>query len=184
MKWPPICPQQGARPARLRPSTNVHGRVNRPDRRLQAIWGSRGLGLRSMALVTSRRRCAPPPLRVSSMRCGPLRAEVLEAAVDDFGPAVVTFRPCLDCGEPTDQPRCTDCRTDDNSKGSARSRRYDTAWHRLSRKARSSNRSAWSAARLRTCRRTTHRKPGSVRQQAKRSSYVTSKSCAVSTPVR
>ena len=49
----------------------------------------------------------------------------------------MTLSPCLECGEPTDGPRCPDHtidRTDD--KASARDRGYDTAWDRLSKRAR------------------------------------------------
>ncbi len=48
----------------------------------------------------------------------------------------MTLRPCLECGEPTPATRCeqhTTCRTHELSAGE---RGYDTAWHRLSKRAR------------------------------------------------
>lgn len=59
----------------------------------------------------------------------------------------MTLRPCLDCGTPTTTERCDDCRpahtkikrqgkTRRDYKTSARHRGYDTAWDRLSRRAR------------------------------------------------
>ena len=47
----------------------------------------------------------------------------------------MTLRPCLDCGEPADGPRCADHRLPDR-KPSARQRGYDAAHDRLSRRVR------------------------------------------------
>lgn len=46
----------------------------------------------------------------------------------------MTLRPCLTCGLPSAGPRCTEHTT--TTKGTARQRGYDTAWDRLSRRAR------------------------------------------------
>jgi len=46
----------------------------------------------------------------------------------------VTLRPCLDCGEPSDGPRCTEHTTD--PKAPATDRGYDHAWTKLSKRAR------------------------------------------------
>ena len=53
----------------------------------------------------------------------------------------MSLKPCLVCGEPSDETRCVEHRIDhrlakDEHRGSARSREYDAAWDRLSRKAR------------------------------------------------
>lgn len=53
----------------------------------------------------------------------------------------MTLRPCLDCGTPVDTPRCSECappveRERHNRKSSPRARGYDTAWDRLSKRAR------------------------------------------------
>lgn len=50
----------------------------------------------------------------------------------------MTLRPCLDCGEPTDGPRCAEhtIATPVADKASATERGYDAAWKRLSRRAR------------------------------------------------
>lgn len=45
------------------------------------------------------------------------------------------MRPCLECGEPADGPRCPD-HTRHQPKPSARSRGYNSAWDQLSRRAR------------------------------------------------
>lgn len=45
------------------------------------------------------------------------------------------IKPCLDCGEPTEQTRCADCRLPD-SKPSAAARGYDYRWSKLSARAR------------------------------------------------
>ena len=45
------------------------------------------------------------------------------------------LKACADCGEPTEAARCTDCRPRD-TKPSATSRGYDSAWAALSRRAR------------------------------------------------
>lgn len=47
----------------------------------------------------------------------------------------MTLRPCLDCGEPCDGPRCTE-HTVAPSKASRHARGYDNAWSRLSKRAR------------------------------------------------
>ena len=46
----------------------------------------------------------------------------------------MTLRPCLTCGLPSAGPRCTEHTT--TAKGTARQRGYDTAWDRLSKRAR------------------------------------------------
>ncbi|BBY61157.1 hypothetical protein MSAR_42930 [Mycolicibacterium sarraceniae] len=46
----------------------------------------------------------------------------------------MTLRPCLDCGEPTSGPRCTEHTID--TKPTAHARGYDAAWTRLSKRAR------------------------------------------------
>jgi 5-methylcytosine-specific restriction endonuclease McrA len=46
----------------------------------------------------------------------------------------VTLRPCLDCGEPTDGPRCDEHTVDTKAPASARG--YDHQWTLLSRRAR------------------------------------------------
>jgi 5-methylcytosine-specific restriction protein A len=46
----------------------------------------------------------------------------------------MTLRPCLDCGEPTNGPRCPEHTTD--PKASATTRGYNDAWTRLSKRAR------------------------------------------------
>jgi 5-methylcytosine-specific restriction endonuclease McrA len=46
----------------------------------------------------------------------------------------MTMRPCLDCGEPSDGPRCPEHTTD--PKTSAAHRGYDAAWTKLSKRAR------------------------------------------------
>lgn len=46
----------------------------------------------------------------------------------------MTLRPCLDCGEPADGPRCSD-HTADN-KPTATQRGYDWQWTKLSQRAR------------------------------------------------
>ncbi len=46
----------------------------------------------------------------------------------------MTMRPCLDCGEPSDGPRCTEHTTD--TKPSAAQRGYDHRWNMLSKRAR------------------------------------------------
>ena len=46
----------------------------------------------------------------------------------------MTLRPCLDCGEPANGPRCNDHTTD--HKPTAHTRGYDAAWTRLSKRAR------------------------------------------------
>lgn len=54
----------------------------------------------------------------------------------------MTLTCCVDCGEPCEGPRCTDCRpaTDRTyaraPKTSSTSRGYDSAWRRLSERAR------------------------------------------------
>lgn len=47
----------------------------------------------------------------------------------------MTLRPCLDCGHPCDGPRCDEHKPPDR-KPSSRTRGYDTAWTRLSKRAR------------------------------------------------
>ncbi len=46
----------------------------------------------------------------------------------------MTMRPCLDCGEPSDGPRCPEHGVD--PKASATDRGYDWQWTKLSRRAR------------------------------------------------
>lgn len=46
----------------------------------------------------------------------------------------MTLRPCIDCGEPADGPRCPDHTVD--PKPAATARGYDAAWKQLSRRAR------------------------------------------------
>lgn len=46
----------------------------------------------------------------------------------------MTLRPCLDCGTPTNGPRCTE-HTDD-TKPTATARGYDWTWQKLSKRAR------------------------------------------------
>lgn len=46
----------------------------------------------------------------------------------------MTLRPCLDCGEPTEGPRCPEHTLD--TKPDATARGYDAAWKRLSKRAR------------------------------------------------
>ena len=46
----------------------------------------------------------------------------------------MTLTCCLDCGQPSDGPRCAEHTTD--PKASAADRGYDAAWQRLSRRAR------------------------------------------------
>lgn len=53
----------------------------------------------------------------------------------------MSLKPCIVCGEPSDETRCSDHRIDhalakDERRGSARARGYGSAWDRLSRKAR------------------------------------------------
>lgn len=45
----------------------------------------------------------------------------------------MTLKPCIDCGEPSDGPRCRLHRPPEKSR---RERGYDAAWDRLSRRAR------------------------------------------------
>lgn len=46
-------------------------------------------------------------------------------------------RPCLDCGEPTTPgPRCPDCTPTSRAPRASRAAGYDTAWDKLSRRAR------------------------------------------------
>jgi 5-methylcytosine-specific restriction enzyme A len=47
----------------------------------------------------------------------------------------MTLRPCIDCGEPCDGPRCPE-HTAPDTKPDATTRGYDAAWKRLSRRAR------------------------------------------------
>ena len=46
----------------------------------------------------------------------------------------MTLRPCLDCGEPSDAPRCPEHTI--NTRPDATTRGYDAAWKRLSKRAR------------------------------------------------
>jgi 5-methylcytosine-specific restriction protein A len=46
----------------------------------------------------------------------------------------MTLRPCIDCGEPAEGPRCPEHTTD--AKGTATARGYDAAWDKLSKRAR------------------------------------------------
>src|SRR4051794_25224178 len=46
----------------------------------------------------------------------------------------MTLRPCLDCGEPSTGPRCTEHTSD--HKPTAHARGYDARWTRLSKRAR------------------------------------------------
>lgn len=46
----------------------------------------------------------------------------------------MTMRPCLDCGEPADGPRCPEHTTDPKPVAAARG--YDHAWNVLSKRAR------------------------------------------------
>lgn len=48
------------------------------------------------------------------------------------------MKPCLDCQTPTEGSRCEDCRRPHRTEqvGSARARGYDSAWNRLSKRAR------------------------------------------------
>jgi 5-methylcytosine-specific restriction endonuclease McrA len=46
----------------------------------------------------------------------------------------MTMRPCLDCGEPADGPRCPEHTVD--TKPAAAQRGYDHAWTKLSKRAR------------------------------------------------
>lgn len=48
----------------------------------------------------------------------------------------MTLRPCLDCGDPTDSPRCREHQRPNKSKTKTAGRGYDNTWNRLSRKAR------------------------------------------------
>lgn len=53
----------------------------------------------------------------------------------------MSLKPCIQCGVPSPETRCEDHRIEhlaakDEHRGSARSREYDAAWDRLSRKAR------------------------------------------------
>lgn len=46
------------------------------------------------------------------------------------------LRPCIECGEPSDAPRCDAHARKSSPKASATARGYDAAWHRLSARAR------------------------------------------------
>lgn len=46
----------------------------------------------------------------------------------------MSLKPCLDCGEPTDRPRCPEHTVD--TKASARRRGYTSQWDKTSRRAR------------------------------------------------
>lgn len=46
----------------------------------------------------------------------------------------MTMRPCLDCGTPSEGPRCPEHATE--AKGTRHARGYDAAWTRLSKRAR------------------------------------------------
>lgn len=48
----------------------------------------------------------------------------------------MTLRPCIECGEPADGPRCDEHVRPSSPKGSAASRGYDGPWAKLSAKAR------------------------------------------------
>ncbi|BBX69588.1 hypothetical protein MPSYJ_30490 [Mycolicibacterium psychrotolerans] len=48
----------------------------------------------------------------------------------------MTLRPCIECGEPADGPRCPEHVRPSSPKASAALRGYDAAWQRLSAKAR------------------------------------------------
>lgn len=50
----------------------------------------------------------------------------------------MTLRPCIDCGQPTDQTRCPDCAPTHNTQRttSFRDRGYSAAWDKLSKRAR------------------------------------------------
>jgi 5-methylcytosine-specific restriction protein A len=51
-----------------------------------------------------------------------------------MGVIAMTLTACLDCGEPSDGPRCAEHTTD--TKAPAADRGYDAAWTRLSKRAR------------------------------------------------
>lgn len=48
----------------------------------------------------------------------------------------MTLRPCIECGEPAEGPRCAEHVRPSSSKASAAQRGYDAAWQRLSARAR------------------------------------------------
>lgn len=47
----------------------------------------------------------------------------------------MSLKPCLECGEPSEQSRCAEHRLDDHHQ-TAHQRGYDSRWRRLSEKAR------------------------------------------------
>lgn len=51
----------------------------------------------------------------------------------------MVLRPCIECGEPTDAPRCEDCtepRPQPAERASTTARGYDRTWRKLSERAR------------------------------------------------